>query len=63
MDHFVASLPSDRRRKVRRDWRLFDEVGLRAVTVPAADAIESGAPLMSLVKQRYGVPDDARLAA
>jgi hypothetical protein len=62
LDDFVATLPPDRRRKARRDWRLFDAAGLRVEVMPVAEAVADGAPLVAAVKRRYGVPDDPRLA-
>ncbi len=62
-EDFVASLASDRRRKTRRDWRLFEQAGLHSVILPAAEAIRDGAALVCAVKRRYGVADDPRLAA
>lgn len=62
LDHYLLTLPSGRRNKIRRDWRAFQELGLSSEWVDAQDALEEAAPLVTLVKAVHGIPDHPRFA-
>lgn len=60
---YPDALSYDRRRKVLKDLRAIDELGLRAAMMPAADAVDEAIPLIAEVKRRHAVPEHPRLMA
>lgn len=59
----LARLRSKNRSTVRRDLRKIGALGLHASEVPAASVIGEAAPLIVMVKEKYGIADHPRIAA
>lgn len=53
-DDYVAALPSDRRRKVRREVRNFDDAGYDVTVGPLTPWLTAAGDMLAAVQQRYG---------
>ncbi|MFF9011052.1 GNAT family N-acetyltransferase [Streptomyces goshikiensis] len=62
MDDYLESF-KERRRYIRRDWRLFEQSGLCSAVHPAADVLAQAAPLVSGLKAKHDLREDPRIAA
>lgn len=62
IDEYLESF-KERRRYIRRDWRLFEQSGLHSAVHPAAAIVAQAAPLVSRLKARHGLKEDPRIAA